>query len=208
MFSITKKLNRGVSKIVEDSQSSSELDINQVREIVTEVFQRKGLAPPYTIEFEPKPSMDSKPQVYFEDDSLHIVAYSEPELRRLIGRFVIERSWSPHEWLVTNHVGVYSLISATILTTLPAIGFQLSWMIPDLRLLIVLSTIITLSVFAFWTGYQVSIRSAKLLRKLTIEMVDLGCMTRLPQGCCWRNSHLYLGRTSHRILWHGLLHSG
>jgi hypothetical protein len=121
--------------------------------------------------------MNSKPRAYFEGDSLHIVASTEPELRRLIGRFVVERSWTPHEWLVTNHVGLYSLISATILTTLPAIGFQLSWIIPDQRLWIVLSTIIILSVFAYWTGYQVSIRSAKLLRKLTVEMVDIGCMT-------------------------------
>ena len=148
-----------------------------MRNIVTEVFQKGGLAPPYNIEFEPKPSMGSKPRVYFDGDSLHIVASSEPELRRLIGRFVIERSWSPHEWLVTNHVGVYNLTSAIILTTLPAIGFHLSWMFPDQRLWILLPTIIILSFFAFFTGYQVSVRSAKLLRKLTKDMVDLGCMT-------------------------------
>lgn len=154
-----------------------ELDVQRVSEIVTDVFQRKGLAPPYTIEFRLKQSEESKPRAYFEGDRLHLEASTEPELRRLIGRFVIERSWSPHEWLVTNHVGLYGLISSIMLTTLPVIGFQLSWVILEFRLWILVFTITILSVFAFCTGYQVSIRSPKLLNKLTMEMVDLGCMT-------------------------------
>jgi hypothetical protein len=167
---ISSKLSRGVSKI-------DELDSQQVREIVSEVFNRGGLSPPYSIEFKLKESKDSKPFAYYEDDKLHVVASTEPELRRLIGRHVIETKWSNHEWLVMNHVGVYTLINATILTTLPAITFHLSWMITELRPWILYPSIIILSLFAFWTGYQVSIKSPKLINKLTIEMVDLGCMT-------------------------------
>ncbi len=77
-------IHRGVTKIVEQS-NTIELDDQQVREIVTDVFQRRGLNLPYSIEFEPKPSMDAKPQVYFMGENLRIIASTEPELKRLIG---------------------------------------------------------------------------------------------------------------------------
>ncbi len=177
MSSLSFKFRRGVSKIEKGYSNTHELDDHRVREIVTDVFQQKGLAHPYSIKFEPKPSMDSKPLVYLEEGSLYIVASTEPELKRLIGRFAIEQTWSPHEWYVTNHLGFYIIISATLLTTMPAIGFQLSWIFLDIRLWIVWSTIISLTFFALWTTRQVSIRSTKLIRKFTMEMVDLDCMT-------------------------------
>jgi len=141
------------------------------------VFQKGGLSPPYTIEFNKSESSSTKANAHFEDDTLHVIVSTEPELRRLIGRFVIESKWSRHEWLLMNHVGLYSLTSAIILTTFPAIGFQMSWMILGLRLWILGFTIVSLSLFAFWTGYQVSIRTPKLINKYAVEMVDLGCMT-------------------------------
>ena len=141
------------------------------------MFSRGGLSPPYSIEFTLKPTSKTKPLIYYQGDKLHVVANTEPELRRLIGRFVIQNKESPHDWLVMNHVGLYCLFSATILTTLPVIGFQLSWMILELRPWILGLTITSLSLFAIWTGYQVSIRSPKLIGDLTLTMVDLGCMT-------------------------------
>jgi hypothetical protein len=169
--------SRGVATIAEATISSEELESHQVREIVTDIFQRKGLAAPYSIEFEPKPSVESKPRAYFEGESLRIIASTESELRRLIGRFVIERSWSPHEWFLANRLGLYILTCVVLLTTLPVIGFVLSWLIQEIRLLLLSLTIIGVAVFSLWTSHRVSFRNIQLVRKLTLEMVDLGCMT-------------------------------
>jgi hypothetical protein len=172
LLSSLSKLVRGVSKI-----STGELDQQQVNEIVKDVFQRGGLSPPYSIEFRLKQSMASKPRIYYQGDKLCIVASYEPELKRIIGRFVIKQKRSAHEWLVMNHLGAYSFIVAIILATLPIIGFQLSVMISEIRLWLLLLTIISFSVFAVWTAYQVSVRSPRLLIRFTKEMADLGCMT-------------------------------
>ncbi len=170
-------LNRGVSKITNDNPIISELDDYRVREIVTEVFQRKGLARPYAIEFESKSSMHSKPHAFFEGDNLHIVASTESELKRMIGRFVLERTWSRHEWLMTNHVGLYTVICMILILTLPAISFSLALMILELRLAFVVLTVAGVVFFCVWSGHKVSIKSIQLLRNLTLKMVELGCMT-------------------------------
>jgi hypothetical protein len=156
-------LNRGVSKITNDNPIVSELDSHRAREIVTEVFQRKGLARPYAIEFESKPSMHSKPKAYFEGNNLHIMASTEPELKRLIGRFVLKRTWSRHEWLMTNHVGLYTAISMILITTLPAISFSIALFILELRLGIIMFTITGVVIFCIWSGHKVSIKSIQLL---------------------------------------------
>ncbi len=121
--------------------------------------------------------MESKPQVYFAEENLHIIASTEPELKRLIGRFVIERSWSRHDWLLANHLGRYILTCLVLLTTLPESGFLLSWIIQEHQLVLVASTVIGVVIFALWTSYQVSIRTGPLVKKFTLEMIELGCMT-------------------------------
>ena len=193
-----------MSRIVEQS-NTVELDDQQVREIVTEVFQRGGLDLPYTIEFEPKPSMDSKPQVYFVEENLHIVASTEPELIRLIGRFVLERSWSRHEWLLANHLGRYILTCLVLLTTLPESGFLLSWIIQEHQLVLVTSTVIGVVIFALWTSYQVSIRPGPLVKKLTLEMIDLGCMTEYDGSDYEIDYHLVAIGGTIIGLWAGLV---
>ena len=177
LSSSSSKLNRGVSKIAYNEPFTSELDSHRAREIVTGVFQRKGLARPYAIEFESKSSMHSKSHAFFEGDNLHIVASTESELKRLIGRFVLERIWSRHEWLMTNYVGLYTAICMILILTLPAISFSLALLIPEFRLGLIMFTVAGLVVFCIWTGHKVSIKSIQLLRKLTLEMVELGCMT-------------------------------
>lgn len=177
MASIQSEVNRGVSKIADDNPIVSELDSHRVNEIVTEVFQKKGLARPYAIEFESKSSMHSKPHAFFEGDNLHIVASTESELKRMIGRFVLERTWSRHEWLMTNHIGLYTAICMILILTLPAISFSLALLIPELRLGLIMFTVAGVVVFCIWTGHKVSIKSIQLLKKLTLEMVELSCMT-------------------------------
>ncbi|MFX1580572.1 MAG: hypothetical protein ACFFBJ_13065 [Promethearchaeota archaeon] len=95
----------------------------------------------------------------------------------MIGRFVIKRSWTPHDWLLANHPGLYILTCVVLLSTLPVIGLVLSWILNELRLLLVALTIIGVTVFTFWTSHKVTFRNSKLVKDLTLEMVDLGCMT-------------------------------
>lgn len=197
-------IHRGVSKIVEQS-NTIELDDQQVREIVTDVFQQRGLVLPYSIEFEPKPSMDSKPQVYFVGETLRIIASTEPELKRLTGRFVIERSWPSHDWLLANHLGRYILVCLVLLTTLPELGFMLSWLIQELQLVLVTSTVIGVVIFSFWTSHQISFRTGKLVKKLTLEMVDLGCMTEYDGSDYEIDYHLATIGGTIICLWAGLV---
>ena len=160
---------------------------------------------PYSIKFESKPSMDSKPQVYFEEENLHIIASTEPELIRLIGRFVIERSWSRHDWLLANHLGRYILTCVVLLTTLPQSGFLLSWMILELRLVLVTFTVVAVVIFSLWTSYQVSFKTGKLVKKLTLEMIDLGCMTEYDGSDYEVDYHLVTIGGTIICLWAGLV---
>ncbi len=160
---------------------------------------------PYSIEFEPKPSMESKPQVYFAEENLHIIASTEPELKRLIGRFVIERSWSRHDWLLANHLGRYILTCLVLLTTLPESGFLLSWIIQEHQLVLVASTVIGVVIFALWTSYQVSIRTGPLVKKFTLEMIELGCMTEYDGSDYEIDYHLVTIGGAIIGLWAGLV---
>ena len=158
-------------------ERDDELDRHRVRKIVTEVFQRKGLAPPSTIEFRRRGPSDTKPRAHFDDECLYVVASTEPELKRLIGRFVIERVWSTHDWLLANRVGTYAAISGLLVMTLPAIGVLLALMFPALRVWMLIATSIIVTLLALWTSYHASIKSPKLLNDFAVEMADLGCMT-------------------------------
>ncbi len=149
--------------------------------------------------------MESKPQVYFAEENLHIIASTEPELKRLIGRFVIERSWSRHEWLLANHLGRYILTCLVLLTTLPESGFLLSWIIQEHQLVLVASTVIGVVIFALWTSYQVSIRTGPLVKKFTLEMIELGCMTEYDGSDYEIDYHLVTIGGAIIGLWAGLV---
>ena len=135
------------------------------------------MVPPYQIEFEEKESMDSSPLVYVDGETLHVIASTEAELKRVIGRFVVERTLTPHEWLLMNHVGRYIFTSLVLLSTLPLFFLLLSWLFPEAQFLIVVSTFTGLSIFAVWAGYQTSIRSVRLKIQLVREIVEIDCMT-------------------------------
>lgn len=154
-----------------------ELDTNRVHEIVTEVFQRRGLSPPYSIEYRQREEDASKPQVYLEGEILHVVASTEPELRRLIGRFVVRHTWSRHDFLLITHTRLYFLTGMVLLTALPLFSYLLADLLPDLRVWIVITTLILITAFSIWISYQVSKRSIRLMGEFTIEMADIGCMT-------------------------------
>jgi hypothetical protein len=154
-----------------------ELNSERAQEIIREVFQRKGVAPPYSIDFRQKQSAKSKSHVYLEGNTLHIAASTEPELKRLIGRFVIRYTWSSHDWLLLNHTGLYVLTGLVLLTTLPFIGCLLANLSPEFRFWTVTATEISIIVFSIWISNQVSRKSVRLLREFTIEMAELNCMT-------------------------------
>ncbi|MGQ4912986.1 MAG: hypothetical protein ACP6KW_12525, partial [Candidatus Thorarchaeota archaeon] len=173
--------SRGVVEIADEppqirSQHQT-LDQHRVSEIVAEVFRRRGLPPPPTVEFILRDIDSSRPRVYLENDVLYVIAFNESEVRRLVGRFVVERSWSPHAWLLANRVGLYLVLSILLVVTLPAISIAFAFVLSDLRFCIVAVTALGVSVFSLWAAYQVSMRSVGLLQKLAEEMVDLECLT-------------------------------
>jgi len=153
------------------------LNLHRGHKIVTEVFQRKGLPLPNAIKWKQRGPSDTKPQAHFDDACLRVVASTEPELKRLIGRFVIERVWSRHDWLLATRFGTYAAIGALLVMTLPAIGILLALMFPALRVWIIIAASIIVMLLALWTSYHVSMKSPKLLNDFAVEMADLGCMT-------------------------------
>ncbi len=167
--------------MVDDSTHAIErddkLDRYRVHDIVMEVFQRKELSPPNAIEWKQREPSDTKPRAHFDDECLYVVASTEPELKRLIGRFVIERVWSTHDWLLANRVGTYAAISGLLVMTLPAFGVLLALMFPALRDWILIAATTIVFILALWASYHVSMRHPRLLRDYTIEMADLSCMT-------------------------------
>jgi hypothetical protein len=162
---------------MKEDNALDELDTNRAHEIVTEVFQRKGLTPPYSVEFEYRESADSKPRAYLEDNTLHVTAATEPELKRLVGRFAISSTWSPHDWALLNRPGVYALGALVILITAPAIGYLLANVLLEYRDWIVIMTLTFIIVYSVWAANQITRRSIRLLSNFTIGMADLGCMT-------------------------------
>jgi hypothetical protein len=180
---------RGVSSI-EREVALDELDSNRVQEIVTEVFQQKNRARPYSIDFRYRGSADSKAQAYLDGNTLHVIASTEPELKRLIGRFVIRQSWSSHDWLLLSHTDLYALTSLVLLITLPAISYLLAYAFLDYRVWIVMVTLALIIVFSIWAANQISRKSVKLLRKFTTEMADLNCMTEYDSKDYTGDPHL------------------
>ena len=80
-------------------------------------------------------------------------------------------------WLMTNHVGLYTLTCVVLVTTLPTISFYFAFLYPGLRLGFIVATVGGVVTFSIWTGHKVSIRSVYLLKDLTLKMVELGSMT-------------------------------
>jgi hypothetical protein len=162
---------------MEKDAAFDELDAIRTREIIADVYQLKGLTCPYSIEYEHKDSAYSKPQAYLEGNILHVFASTEPELKRLMGRFVIESSWSRNDWTLLNHPGLHALASLVLLIALPAISFLLAFAFLDYRYWIVLLTLVAIIGVSLWTANQITRKSVRLLREFTIEMADLKCMT-------------------------------
>lgn len=158
-------------------ERDDKLDRDRVREIITDVFQRKGLVPPNAIEWKQRGLADTKSWAHSDDDCLCVVVSTEVELRRLIGRFIIERVWSRHDWLLATRVGTYAAISGLLVMTLPAFGVLLTLMFPALRDWILIAATTIVFILALWASYHVSMRHPRLLRDFTIEMADLSCMT-------------------------------
>ena len=175
---------------IEKEAVPHELDSNRVHQIVAEVFQRRNVAQPYSIDFKRKDGTRSKPQAYLEENTLHVVASTEPELKRMMGRFVIRHSWTPHDWLLLIHTGFYVLTSVVLLTTLPFISYLLAYLLPDLRFWTAIVTVVAIITFSMWIANQVSRRSVKLQRDFTIEMADLECMTEYDSKDYVGNLHL------------------
>ena len=167
-----------------------ELDSRRVHDIVLDVFQRRGVPPPYSIEFERRETADKRSRVYLEEKTLHVSASSEPELRRSIGRFVVRHTWTPHDWFLMTHPGLYIPTVIVLLATLPAISFLVAYMLPEFRFWIVVATTAAIIVFSLWTSFQVSRRSPRLLRDFTITMADLECMTEYDSEDYMGDSHL------------------
>jgi hypothetical protein len=180
---------RGVSSI-EREVALDELDSNRVQEIVTEVFQQKNRARPYSIDFRYRGSADSKAQAYLDGNTLHVIASTKPALKRLIGRFVIRQSWSSHDWSLLSHTDLYALTSLVLLITLPAISYLLAYAFLDYRVWIVMVTLALIIVFSIWAANQISRKSVKLLRKFTTEMADLNCMTEYDSKDYTGDPHL------------------
>jgi hypothetical protein len=165
-----------VLKIVKEA-ALDKLDDSQVNDIVVDVFQRRGMALPYSIAFEHRESADSKARIYLEENTLYVIASTEPELRRLVGRFVIRCRWTPHEWFLVHHTALYTLTTLVLLTTLPAISYLLAYLFPEFLVWTATVTLVLIVFFSIWTSNQVSKSSIRFMRDFTIEMADLGCMT-------------------------------
>lgn len=170
---------RGVPKIADDSSRIAspikEVDANTVREFVTNTFQRMGLSPPYSIKF--TPGRGSEAIAYFEEERLHVTASSVSELKRLVGRFVIEESWSRREWLLATRAGAFSAVACFIMIALTVVAATIASLSIPNGFWVVLSITVVISGVAFWTSYQMAEKSHICRRNLAIQMDSLGCIT-------------------------------
>jgi hypothetical protein len=159
------------------TELSNELENDRVRDIVNEVYQRKRLTPPYTIDYRQKGDFETEVQVFLKDECLHIVASNEPELKRAIGRFVVESTWPQRNWLLTTRAGLYTAVYCSIMIALTVSAASITYLFPEIGYWITVSTSLALAVIALWSSRQMAIKRYVLRRDFTNQMVELGCMT-------------------------------
>ena len=156
---------------------SDELDNDRVREIVNDVYRRKGLAPPYTVEFRRRDESDTETIVYSQDECLNVVASNEPELKRAVGRHVIGSVWSRSDWLLGTRAGLYTAVYGFLMIALAIFAASFTYLFPEIGYWISVSCSTILAVIALWSSRLLAIKSYDLRRSFAIQMSDLGCMT-------------------------------
>ena len=155
----------------------SELNDNIVREIVSGVYQRKGLPPPYAVDFRPRDESETKAFVYLQDECLHVVASNEPDLKRAIGRYIIKSVWSRRDWLLATRAGLYASVYGSIMIAIAIFAASFTYLSPAIGYWISISCSTIIAILALWSSRQLAIKSYDLRRSFAIQMADLECMT-------------------------------
>ncbi|MFX0055954.1 MAG: hypothetical protein ACFFAX_08675 [Promethearchaeota archaeon] len=164
-------------EFIDSAQTDDELNSDQVREIVNDVYQRGGLTPPYVIDFSQRDESETEVRVFLKNECLHIVASNEPELKRALGRYVTESAWTRSDWILTTRVGLYTAVYCLLMIALAAFAASVSYLLPEMGYGVAVSASFVIAVVALWSSRQLAIKRYDLRRDFTKQMVELGCMT-------------------------------
>ncbi|MHA1771994.1 MAG: hypothetical protein ACTSYL_03900 [Candidatus Thorarchaeota archaeon] len=167
----------GEDVISESDWTEEKLDEIRAREIITEIFQKAGETPPSTIEFIRKTEAHSKPKIHLDGGVLQVVASTEYELKRLVGRFILRRKWPLIKWFLVNHGRLFIIINFVLLGAILKIATLVAQEIPILQ-----TEIITWSVILTTLLIQIIIcigplEQSRLKRKLAIDMRHIEGLT-------------------------------
>ncbi|MFW9803220.1 MAG: hypothetical protein ACFFFC_11235 [Candidatus Thorarchaeota archaeon] len=164
-------------EFIDSTQTDDELNSDQVREIVNDVYQRGGLTPPYVIDFSQRDESETEVKIILKNECLHVVASNEPELKRAIGRYLTESTWPRSDWLLTTRAGLYTAVCCFLMITLAAFAASVSYLLPEMGYGVTVSASFVIAIVALWSSRQMAIKRYDLRRDFTNQMVELGCMT-------------------------------
>ncbi len=161
-----------------EGESDEELDNPRVRTIVGEIFKKAKQPLPDEIEVLSEKPTKLGSEVCLDEGRLRVVASTENQLRRLVGRFLISQEWSPITWFFVNHGRWFVIINAFILgVLLRGVDILLSQIIPDQHPMVGGWAIILTTLALAVVIYTAPIQHAKLKRRLSIRAKQLDCMT-------------------------------
>ncbi len=160
-----------------EGRSDDELDDSRARAIILEIFQKAGRRPPYDIEFLRERDADSRPRIRLDEGRLQIVASTENQLRRLVGRFLVRQKWSPITWFLANHGRWFIVINVFLLGALLEMSVIFSQASPSLHSTISMWSLNLTSLVLFVIIYGGPVKHCRLKRELAIKMRHMDCIT-------------------------------
>ncbi len=140
-------------------------------------FEKRGVPLPGRLDIRYGPDVAEQPSIELEDGGLVVVARDGPELKRLLGHYLLRPSWSAVDWALATRFRMSTLLSSALLVLLSLAAIPVATAFPALALTTGQAVTAIGSLLSYVLGYMVTWRRPKLLERLSQEMADLGCTT-------------------------------
>ncbi|MCF2138324.1 MAG: hypothetical protein K9W43_13915 [Candidatus Thorarchaeota archaeon] len=167
----------GENMVSQNGWAEERLDEVRARAIITEIFQEAKQTPPSVIEFVRTSDIQSRPQISLDEGVLHVEAFAEYELKKLVGQLILRQRWSLISWFLVNHGRLFIIINSFLLGGVLAIVAIIAQMNQSIQTEMITWAVLVTTLLMQIIIYIGPIKHMRLKRKLAIDMRHLSCLT-------------------------------